>query len=278
MTSIFKIFSLIALLTSAHLCAQLTLSTPNVASVLYLGKGDKQPLIVGLGGSEGGNVWATDHWKETREDFIARGYAFLALGYFGAPGTPSVLSEIAIDDVYQAIKLATKNEKVNPKKIAIIGGSRGADLALLLASHYSDIACVVSIVGSNAVFPGHTTHFSTPCWTYQGKGLPYIPVNEEAIPFLIQRKLRDAFSAMLQDTAAVAKAAIKVEHINGHILFLSAKEDEICPSTQMADAMVARLQDYGFKYAVKHIAIEGGHAAPLKHFDLIKDFLDQHFR
>lgn len=265
------------LLLVATANAQIQLPTPRVESVLYLGNGKQQPLIVGLGGSEGGNAWTSDHWKGTRDQFIEKGYAFLALGYFGAKGTPDTLNRIALEDVYHAIRVATQNKSVNRKKIAIIGGSRGADLALLLGSRYKDIRCVVSIVGSNAVFPGHTQHFSTSCFTYEGKELPFVPVNEAAIPFLMQRDLRGAFEAMLQDTAAAAKAAIPVEHIHGPVLFLSATKDEICPSTPMAESMVARLKSHNFRYPFVHKAFEGGHTEPLKNFDLVFGFLEEHF-
>jgi len=255
--------------------AQIKLETPNVESVLYLGKNASQPLIVGLGGSEGGNAWTSNYWQKTREQLIEKGYAFLALGYFGAKGTPDTLNKIEIEDVYYAIQVATKNPQVNKQKIAIIGGSRGADLALLLASYHQDIKCVVSIVGSNAVFPGHTMHFSTPCWTYKKQALPFVPLNDEAIPFLIQRNLRRTFEVMLKDTSALEKAAIKVEHINGAILFLSATQDEICPSTYMANLMMERLQRKQFKYTFTHQSIEGGHTEPLKHFNVIFEFLEK---
>mgnify|MGYP000175517376 CR=1 FL=1 len=153
----------LSLFFSTKQFAQITLTSPNVEAVLYLGEGRKQPLVVGLGGSEGGNAWTSDYWKKTRDQFISKGYAFLALGYFRAKGTPAILEKIAIEDVYNAIRLAAKQKGVNGKRIAIIGGSRGADLALLLGSYYTDISCVVSIVGSNAVFPGNTIHFSTSC-------------------------------------------------------------------------------------------------------------------
>ncbi len=270
-------FLLLLLVLSTNGFAQITLQTPNVESVLYLGKGKNQALIVGLGGSEGGNAWSSNYWKKTRDQFIEKGYSFLAIGYFGAKGTPDTLNKIAIKDVYNAIKIATKNRKVNKKKIAIIGGSRGADLALLLGSYYKDISCIVSIVGSNAVFPGHTNHFSTSCWTYQNKELPFVPVNEEAVPFLMKRDLRGAFEAMLKDTIAVENAIIKVERIKGDILFLSATKDEICPSTPMAETMITRLKNNNFKYHYEHKAIEGGHAEPLKHFDLIIEFLETNF-
>ena len=272
----FSVFFL-SLIISANAFAQITLRTTNVESVLYLSKNKNQPLIVGLGGSEGGNAWTSDHWKKIRDQFIEKGYAFLALGYFGSKGTPDTLNKIAIEDVYNAIKIASKNKQINNKKIAIIGGSRGADLALLLGCYYNDINCVVSIVGSNSAFPGHTNHFSTSCWVYQNKELPFVPVNEEAVPFLMKRDLRGAFEAMLKDTAAVGKATIKVEQIKGAILFLSATKDEFCPSTPMAEMMIERLKSNKFKYYFEHKAIEGGHAEPLKHFDEIFKFLEINF-
>jgi uncharacterized protein len=271
------VFFFLLLFFSTNTFAQVTLQTPNVESILYLGKTKNQPLIVGLGGSEGGNPWASDYWKKTRNQFIDSGYAFLAVGYFGSKGTPGTLNKISIEDVYNAIKLASNNKLINKKKIAIIGGSRGADLALLLGSYFKEIDCVISIVGSNAVFPGHTSHFSTSCWTYKSKELPFVPVSEEAVPFLMKRDLRGAFTAMLKDTISVEKASIKVEQINGAVLFLSATKDEICPSTPMAEMMTARLKSKGFKHHYEHRAFEGGHTEPLKHFDIIFRFLETYF-
>ncbi len=258
--------------------AQITLNTPNTESILYLGKGKKQPLVVGLGGSEGGNAWTSDRWKKTRNQFIEKGYAFLAIGYFGAKGTPDTLQKIAIEDVYNAIKTAIKNKKINKKKIAIVGGSRGADLALLLGSYYKDITCVVGIVPSNVTFPGNTNHFTTSTWTFQNKELPFVPVNEEAVPFLMKRDLRGTFEAMLKDSIAAEKAMIKVENINGPILLVSATKDEICPSTPMSEKMISRLKTKNYKYKYEHIAIDGRHSEPLKHFTEIFIFLENNFR
>lgn len=257
--------------------AQTTLETPNVESKLYLGNGKNQPLIVGLAGAEGGNAWTSDRWKKTRDQFIEKGYAFLAIGYFKANGTPDTLQKIAIEDVHYAIKVATKNKKINKRKIAIVGGSRGADLALLLGSYYKDIKCVVGIVASNVTFPGNTNHFTTSTWTYQKKELPFVPVNEEAVPFLIKRDLRGTFEAMLKDTIAEERALIKIEKIKGPILLVSATKDEICPSTPMAEKMIARLKAKKFKYNFEHVVIEGVHTEPYKHFDLVFKFLEANF-
>ena len=265
-------------ISSIFIYAQDTIRTKNVEAILYLGKNKKQPLIVGLGGSEGGNAWTSDYWKKTREQFIEKGYAFLAIGYFGCKNTPAILNKIAIDDVHNALLEASKNKKINKKKIAIVGGSRGADLALLIGSYYKDIKCVVGLVSSHAVFPGHTREFNSSCWTFQGKELPFIPVNDEAVPFLIKRNLRGSFEAMLKDTIAEDKALIKIENIQGPILLISATKDEICPSTPMAEKMITRLKSFNFKYNFNHIPIDGSHSESIKHFDLVFDFLETNFR
>ena len=251
--------------------------TENIESILYLGEGQNQPLVVGLGGAEGGNAWASDRWKPTRDKFIEQGYAFLALAYFGKDGTPKQLDRISIEAVHNAIVMAATDPKINKEKIAIVGGSRGADLALLLGSYYSDIKCIVGIVPSHAVFPGHTNEFNTSSWTFDGKELPFVPVSEEAVPALIQHDLRKAFETMLKDKAAEEKAIILVEKIKAPILLISATKDEVAPTTPMAEKIMARLKEKKFTYHYEHVAIDGGHAEPLKHFDLVFTFLKKYF-
>lgn len=257
--------------------AQDTIRAKNAEAILYLGNGEKQPLIVGIGGSEGGNAWTKDYWKKTRNQFIEKGYAFLAIGYFGCKNTPEILDKIAIDDIHNAIIEAAKNKKINKKKIAVMGGSRGADLALLLGSYYKDVTCVVGMSSSHAVFPGHTQELNSSCWTFEGKELPFIPVNEEAVPFLMNKDLKGTFEAMLKDTVAEQKAVIKVENINGPILLLSGTKDEIIPAVEMGNKMEERLKKNNFKYTFNHIILEGKHIEPTKHFDKIFGFLDQNF-
>jgi pimeloyl-ACP methyl ester carboxylesterase len=254
-----------------------TLKVKDVEAILFAGKDSKGPLVVGLGGSEGGNAWASERWKGTREQFLAKGYAFLALGYFGSKGTPKLLDGIAIDGVYAAIAAAKRHERVDSNLVAVIGGSRGADLALLLASYYPDIDLVVGMSASHAVFPGHTQHFTSSCWTFKGQGLSFIPVNDAAVPFLMKGELRGTFSAMMRDSVAEQKALIKVERIKGPILLLSADRDEVIPAVEMADKMMARLKAYSYPYPYQHIVYQGSHAEPTKHFEEVLNFLDHYF-
>ena len=93
----------------------------------------------------------------------------------------------------------------------------------------------------------------------------------------MRRDLRGAFEAMLKDSVAENNACIKVENIRGPVLLLSATKDEICPSTPMSEKMMERLKSKKFKYYFEHIPIVGGHGEPLKHFDLVFNFLENNF-
>lgn len=257
--------------------AQDTLKLKNVEAILFTEGNGKRPLVVAFGGSEGGNAWATDRWKQVRGEFLAKGYAFLAVGYFGCKGTPKLLDRIAIDDVYAAIAAAKRHSQIDSNRVAVIGGSRGADLALLLASYYPDIDAVVGMSASHAVFPGHTQHFTSSCWTFGGRELPFIPVNDQAVPYLMKGDLRGTFLAMMQDSVVEQRALIKVERINGPILLLSGDKDEVIPAAQMGEKMMARLKAYRYAYPNRHIVYQGTHAEPTRHFDVVLEFLETHF-
>jgi len=244
---------------------------------LFLGDGENQPLIVGLGGSEGGNAWASDIWKGQRDKFVSQGYSFLALAYFGEEGIPGNLDRIALDGVYRAIMEAARHPKVNDHCIALIGGSKGAELALLLASHYPEIKAVVGVVPGNAVYPALTIAMNTPSFTLNDRNLAFVPVPASATIPLMTGDLRAVWIEMLKNQKAVDQAFIKVEKINGPIFFLSATKDEFWPSAEMATTMTQRLERENFPYYFEHVAIDGDHASPLNHFDKVEAFLENKF-
>jgi pimeloyl-ACP methyl ester carboxylesterase len=192
--------------------------------------------------------------------------------------TPQELDRISVNAVHDAIAAAARNPQVNSQCIAVIGGSKGAELALLLASHYRDIKAVVGLVPGYAVFVAHTSTGTTPSFSLDGKPLPFVPVPESAVPFLLppKRNLRLAWDEMVKDKAAVAKAAIAVEKINGPILLISATQDEYWPSTPMSIEMGERLKKHGFRYSFQHVAVEGRHGDAYGRPELTQEFLRIH--
>ena len=248
-----------------------------VDAELFARDGAKKPLLVGLGGGEGGNAWATDAWKKQRGRFLDQGYAMLAVGYFGTANSPRELDRISLDGVHAAIAKAALDPRVEGRCIAVIGGSRGAELALLLASHYPDIKAVVAIVPGSAVFPALTDAIVTSGFSFRDKPLPFVPMPWSATPYLVVGNLRGAFETMMRNTAAMDAAAIPVERINGPVYFVSASQDEGWPSREMADAMMKRLKDRKFGHVAEHLVVQGGHAEPLDEFPKIEAFLRTHF-
>lgn len=248
-----------------------------VETRLYLGESENQPLIVGFGGAEGGNAWDSDFWKPARDMFLAKGYAFLALGYFGAPETPENLDRISLNAIHDAILEIANNPKIDSEKIAIIGGSKGGELVLNLASYFDDIDAVIGLSASHASFGGLTSMNNTSSWTLYDEELPYAPTPYSAVPAMLSGDIFKAFNIILEDEDAVNKALIPVENINGSILLLSGSHDELWPSAAMSDKVIERLKNKGFKHHYEHIMLEGGHTEPANHFDLVFDFLEKTF-
>ena len=244
---------------------------------LYAPDGAPRPLLVGLGGSEGGNAWTRGMWKGQRERFLDQGYAMLAVGYFGTPNSPEQLDRISLDGIHAAILEAAKDPRVDGRCIALIGGSRGGELALLLASEYPDISAVVAIVPGSAVFPALNLAMTTPGFSLHDKSLPFVPVPWSATPNLLVNDLRGAFDKMVANTSAMDAAAIPVERINGPVYFVSASQDEFWPSLEMSDVMMARLKQNGFQHPVEHLVVEGGHTEPLDEFPKMEAFLQDNF-
>jgi len=245
---------------------------------LFARDGEKRPLIVGLGGSEGGNAWATRSWQKQRERFLDQGYAMLAVGYFGTPNSPEKLDRISLDGVHAAIAEAAQDPRVDGRCIAVVGGSRGAELALLLASHYPDIKAVVAIVPGSAVFPALTDAMTTPGFSLHDRPLPFVPMTWGATPDLLVGDLRGAFEKIMRDEAAMQRAAIPVENIDGPVQFVSAAQDETWPSKEMSDAMMQRLEKHGFRHPAEHLVVQGGHNEPLDEFPKMEAFLDTRFK
>lgn len=248
-----------------------------VQTRLYLGESENQPLIVGFGGSEGGNAWDSDFWKPTRDQFLAKGYAFLALGYFGSQDTPEALDRISLNAIHDAIIGITENPKIDGRKIAIIGGSKGGELVLNLASYFDDIDAVVAMSTSHVSFAGLTMMSNTSSWTLNDKEVPFAPTPYAAIPAMISGDHLEAYRLILEDKDAEQKAMIPVEKIKGSVLLLSASNDEAWPSAAMSDKIVDRLKTKGFKNHYEHIMLEGSHTEPTKHFNLVFDFFDKTF-
>src|SRR5690606_32668171 len=98
--------------------------------------------IIVVGGSEGG-LHEPDAIALAQE-----GFAVLALAYFGAQGVPSVLKDIPLEYFSRAIDFLMS---CGVTEVGFLGGSRGGEVGLLVASYDHRVLAVASIVGSGVV-------------------------------------------------------------------------------------------------------------------------------
>ena len=205
----------------------------------------RHPAIIVLSGSGGGVMPATSF----PGGLASRGYAVLALAYFGVEGLPPSLHDIPIEYFGTALEWLAAQPSVDPERIGVLGISRGGELALLLGSIFSTIRTVVAYLPSDIVVGGCCNGRSEASWTLGGRPLAW------------------SFPAREQNFLARQPAAIRVERIHGAVLLISGRADRVWPSTEMSDAMMSRLDSSHFPYPHQHLAYDdAGHGIGRPYF------------
>lgn len=216
-----------------------------------------QSAIVLIGGSHWGDYWGVE--------FARKGFVGLSLPYTRQEGLPDLPEEIPLEYFQRAIEWLQNQPAVNPDKIVVMGASRNAELALVIASTFPELVNGVvayapsSVSWSNTVLPFNSDSIK-PSWTYQGKDIPYIPMEKVSGGNTPNINTFDYWSNGLLKQDAIPEAVIPVENINGPILLFSGKDDRVWPSAEMADQIDKRLNDNNFIHPFKNIQYENaGH-------------------
>lgn len=227
-------------------------------------------LVVAFGGSEGGNVFATEETKSIRARFSQLGFSFLSVGYFGDNGLPKKLDRISLTAIYDTIQIVSKRLKIGTDKILLVGASRGAELALNLASRHEFMG-VIALVAPSVSFPEASDTESTSSWTHNDTEVPYLKLSYDLIK---THGWLMAIEAGLKNKEDVENASIRVENIKGFVFLTSAKTDELWPSAQMCHSMTKRMEANDFKFLYRHVSVPGGHQ-PSKHWDIAFEFIEE---
>lgn len=227
------------------------------ASFYAKANAQNQPAVVLLGGGEWGAYWG--------QELSRANYAGLSLPYSGQEGLPMLLEEIPLEYFQDAIEWLREQPEVNPKHIVVMGASRNAELALVLASYYPELVhgviayCPSSVSWSNTVHAFNSDSI-LPTWTLDNQGVPYIPMAKLKPGASDTLETLSYWTRALRDSASVAEAAIRVEQINGPILLLSGRDDEVWPAAMMADMIAARAERRSFTFELENVQYEAaGH-------------------
>lgn len=208
--------------------------------------GTKRPGFLAFGGSEGG----TSTGQFLAYYLAQLGYVAFGVGYFGAPGLPANLEQVPLELLEEDLAYLKSQPDVDPERIAVIGGSRGGELALLLGATFPDLVRgVVAEVPSGYVW-GATTGAPVSAWTFGGVDLPAVPSSGAFAKTMVKdgKTYYLLTPAFLADIAAatpeeLAAARIPVENTNGSIFLAGGADDQLWPSCVLAqvamDGLVA---------------------------------------
>jgi len=136
-----------------------------------------QKAVILLGGSEGGRSWS--YRSEFIKELTARGFCALSVAYFGTDRLPQRHIAIPLEYFQKAFQwLASQKELVIPDDYALVGVSRGGELALLLGSRHPEVKAVVAIGASPVVWVGMIDDLGRQhsAWSERGKELPFVKI------------------------------------------------------------------------------------------------------
>ncbi|MFN7552806.1 MAG: alpha/beta hydrolase [Pseudomonadota bacterium] len=199
------------------------------------------PALLVLGGSEGGKQTST----RMAADLHAHGYATLALAYFDEQGLPAQLQEIPLEYFVHALDWLARQRGVDPARIGVVGGSKGAEAALLLASRDRRVRAVVASTPTDHAWQSVDWNgwSDTPSWTEGGAPLPYL----RYAPFDMAAGLRAMYDRSVAEAPAALRAAarIPVERSDAALLLIAGGQDALWGAVEASDRIAATLAAAG---------------------------------
>jgi dienelactone hydrolase len=213
------------------------------------------PAVLALGGSDGGTP---EYFLDL---LVGEGFACLALVYWATQETQMTFAEIPLERVERGLRFlaAHPSARAHDGRVALVGASRGGELALLSAAAFpSLVGPVVAYTPSSVAWVGIDEHFPVTkrsSWSHHGTPLPFVPFPPGAAPAQTDRGLSlfPMCEAGLADAAAVLRAAIAVERATGPLLLVSGGDDRVWPTGRMCRQVVERMTQHGRGEDVRHL-------------------------
>ncbi|GAA3112185.1 acyl-CoA thioester hydrolase/BAAT C-terminal domain-containing protein [Streptosporangium carneum] len=203
------------------------------------GGGDVGVLV--LAGSSG-------RVETERARLLARqGATALSIRWFGGPGQPEGICEIPLETFTAAIDLLVET---GVRRVGVMGLSKGAEAALLVAGLDPRVEAVVALAPSSVAWanvgPGADGNVvpRRSSWTWRGEPVPFVPYDEDWSPAEsegVPKAYRTLYERSLERFAGQARAAaIPVERANADILLVAGADDQMWPSLSFAEELAER--------------------------------------
>jgi len=188
-----------------------------------------------------------------RAELLARmGATTLALGWFGGPGQTPGIREVPLELFSEALDMI---ESQGVARLAIVGVSKGAEAALLVACRDSRVNAVIAFAPSSVAWaevagpatPAVTLPYRS-SWTVNGRPVPFVPYDDAWRPPRASGmpEFRDLYrSSMARYPEAVRAAAIPVDRCAAHLVLIAGGDDHVWPSLDFAEQLAQRRRSRG---------------------------------
>ena len=200
--------------------------------------------ILLLGGSEGGLGRGTLHIALALQ---RQGFSVLQLAYFGAPGTAGSLERIPLELFDRGLDWLGAQPGVDPQRLALVGGSKGAEAVLLIAARRPDVRAVVAGMPTNVAWNGinweRGGQSESSSWTSDGRDIPSMPFsswNQAEGVISVYRSIEDP-----AQSAAAERAAIPIERARATTMLVCGEAETMWPACPMSRAVQARAAERG---------------------------------
>jgi dienelactone hydrolase len=221
---------------------------PEISGRLYRPAGEGPfPAVIWLGGSEGG-IGST---LMPAGLLASKGFVVLALPYFSHQpmgNLPRDLVNIPLEFFSSAASWLAELPFVNEGRVSMVGGSKGAEAALLVAAYFGKLESVAAYSPSSVSWAAPFAEGDQASWSLGGKPLPFVPYRRDPVyrpPTGFPNQLSRHYRYSLDHAKNRQEAAIPAERITGRILLISGGDDLIWDSSYMAGQIVGRLQEKG---------------------------------
>ncbi|WP_307865283.1 acyl-CoA thioester hydrolase/BAAT C-terminal domain-containing protein [Streptomyces montanisoli] len=182
----------------------------------------------------------------------AAGLTALSVRWFGGPGQPPGICEVALETFSAAVDLLLRR---GARQVGVLGESKGAEAALLLAVHDARVAAVVAISPTSLVWanlgPGADgrSHPPRSSWLHRGAALPFTPYDAAYLPQppgTGPARLRELYEHSARTyPGRAAEAAIAVERTTARLVLVAGGADAMWPSLPYARELEERVRRGG---------------------------------
>lgn len=234
----------------------------------------KRPVVILLGGSEGGSALINSR----AAPLASRGFAVLTLPYYSPaqwpsqkqehPELPAAFVDIPIERLNLAREWLLKRNDIDASRIALHGTSKGGEFVLLAGVHLPWVSSIVAVVPSDVVWEGWGPNIvpgTRASFSLNGKPFPFVPYQDfgqEFVGFQTNEPVRirrPQDKGRAANPAAAAKARIPVENIKAPVMVIAGQEDQVWNSAMMAHNIAERRAEAGLVTEAL-IYVDAGHS------------------